>query len=155
MNSMTSYETLLYTEAEGVLTIVMNRPEVYNALNETMKKELNDAFKAAVVDAWLAAAAAGETPNPCFNCNRRVRFGLLLDQDVDGRGEGVRVASLEEHDGAPVLLAAPDEFFFLLALGDVAPDRQRGSHHHGHHAHADEQGRHGIAPLVSSTALTG
>jgi len=80
---------------------------------------------------------------------------FLLDQDVDGRGEGVRVASLEEHDGAPVLLAAPNELFFLLALGEVAPDRQRGGHQHGHHAHAHEQGRHGVAPLVSSTALTG
>ncbi len=47
---MTSYETLALTNADGVLTITMNRPDVYNALNEVMKKELNDAFRAAEKD---------------------------------------------------------------------------------------------------------
>jgi tRNA-specific 2-thiouridylase len=37
-------------------------------------------FKRAVVDDFLAAAARGDTPNPCFACNRRVRFGLLLER---------------------------------------------------------------------------
>ncbi len=47
---MTSYETLALTNTDGVLTITMNRPDVYNALNEVMKKELNDAFRAAEKD---------------------------------------------------------------------------------------------------------
>lgn len=47
---MTSYETLALTHTDGVLTITMNRPDVYNALNEAMKKELNDAFRAAEKD---------------------------------------------------------------------------------------------------------
>jgi hypothetical protein len=37
----------------------------------------------------------------------------------------------------------------------VTPHRHRRSQHHAHHAEPDEQGRHRIAPLVSSTALTG
>ena len=44
------YETLLYTIADGILTITMNRPDSYNALNEQMKKELNDAFRWAEKD---------------------------------------------------------------------------------------------------------
>lgn len=47
---MPEYQTLLYALAEDVLTITMNRPEVYNAFNEQMKKELNDAFKEAEKD---------------------------------------------------------------------------------------------------------
>jgi 2-(1,2-epoxy-1,2-dihydrophenyl)acetyl-CoA isomerase len=47
---MPEYQTLLYTLAEDVLTITMNRPEVYNALNEQMKKDLQDAFKEAEKD---------------------------------------------------------------------------------------------------------
>jgi len=47
---MPEYQTLLYTLAENVLTITMNRPDVYNAFNEQMKKELNDAFKEAEKD---------------------------------------------------------------------------------------------------------
>jgi hypothetical protein len=37
----------------------------------------------------------------------------------------------------------------------VAPHGQRRGHHHAHDAQADEQGGHRVAPLVSSTALTG
>ncbi len=47
---MTSYNTLLYTLSNNVLTITLNRPDVYNAFNETMKKELNDALKEADKD---------------------------------------------------------------------------------------------------------
>jgi len=47
---MSSYQTLIYTLQNGVLTVVMNRPDVYNAFNEEMKKELNDAFKEAEKD---------------------------------------------------------------------------------------------------------
>lgn len=47
---MPSYQTLVYELNGGVLTITLNRPEVYNALNEQMKKELNDALKAAEKD---------------------------------------------------------------------------------------------------------
>jgi len=36
------------------------------------------AFKAQVVDYFVAAYAAGRTPNPCIPCNRTIRFGLLL-----------------------------------------------------------------------------
>ncbi len=45
-----SYQTLLYSIANNVLTITLNRPEVYNAVNEQMKKELNDALKEAEKD---------------------------------------------------------------------------------------------------------
>src|SRR3990172_3643883 len=47
---MAQYETLLYSVSEGTGTITMNRPDVYNALNEVMKKELNDVFKEAERD---------------------------------------------------------------------------------------------------------
>ena len=47
---MTGYQTLLTGLNEGVLTITMNRPEVYNSFNEQMKKDLNDAFKEAEKD---------------------------------------------------------------------------------------------------------
>lgn len=46
-----SYQTLLYEKRNGVLTITMNRPEVYNAFNEQMKKEINEALKEAEKDA--------------------------------------------------------------------------------------------------------
>ncbi len=45
-----AYSTILSTIKDGVCTITLNRPEVYNALNEQMKKELNDALKEAEKD---------------------------------------------------------------------------------------------------------
>ncbi len=47
---MPEYQTLRYGIDDGILTITMNRPEVYNAFNEQMKKDLNDAFKEAEKD---------------------------------------------------------------------------------------------------------
>src|SRR3990170_6553747 len=47
---MPEFKTLLYSLQNGVCTITMNRPEVYNALNEQMKDDLNDAFKEAEKD---------------------------------------------------------------------------------------------------------
>jgi len=47
---MPSYQTLLVDVTDGVCTITLNRPDVYNAFNEQMKKELNDALKEAEKD---------------------------------------------------------------------------------------------------------
>lgn len=37
-------------------------------------------FKAHVVDFFLEGYARGMTPNPCLQCNRMVKFGMLLDK---------------------------------------------------------------------------
>lgn len=37
-------------------------------------------FEAAVVGPYVAAHAAGATPNPCMACNRHIKFGALLDR---------------------------------------------------------------------------
>jgi len=37
-----------------------------------------DAFEAEVVGPYVADHGAGRTPNPCIECNRKVKFGLLL-----------------------------------------------------------------------------
>ncbi|QYG94568.1 tRNA 2-thiouridine(34) synthase MnmA [Iamia sp. SCSIO 61187] len=39
-----------------------------------------DEFEAGVVGPYVAAHAAGATPNPCMACNREVKFGALLDR---------------------------------------------------------------------------
>ena len=47
----TMYETLNVETADAICTITMNRPEVYNALNDKLTYELQDAFKRAGRDA--------------------------------------------------------------------------------------------------------
>lgn len=44
------YKFLRYTAADGVVTVSLNRPEVYNALNDDITYELQNAFKAIAKD---------------------------------------------------------------------------------------------------------
>src|SRR5580704_19312576 len=39
-----------------------------------------DAFEDTVIAPYVADHAAGRTPNPCIECNRTIKFGLLLDR---------------------------------------------------------------------------
>ena len=41
-----------------------------------------DSFKRLVVDDFITQYAAGRTPNPCLNCNRYVRFEMLLNKAI-------------------------------------------------------------------------
>jgi 2-(1,2-epoxy-1,2-dihydrophenyl)acetyl-CoA isomerase len=45
-----SYQFLKYTVNSGIATIALNRPDVYNALNDEITFELQDALKAAAKD---------------------------------------------------------------------------------------------------------
>jgi hypothetical protein len=70
-----------------------------------------------------------------------------LDQDVDARRERVRVLCAVQGYRTRVLLAAEYQLRFLLALGGVAPRRERDAHEDGHHGEADKQRRHGVTPF--------
>ena len=41
---------------------------------------LTEEFDGRVVDPYVAAYAAGRTPNPCVECNRSIKWGLLLER---------------------------------------------------------------------------
>lgn len=53
--------------------------------------DVTSEFKAAVVDYYINSHSQGLTPNPCFICNRQIKWGLLL-QDALKMGAN-RVAS--------------------------------------------------------------
>ena len=56
-------------------------------------------FDAAVVSPYVDAHATGSTPNPCIECNRRVKFARLAERaDVLGFGA---VATGHHADRAP------------------------------------------------------
>lgn len=48
---MSDFQTISCAVHGGICSITLNRPEVYNAINEQMKKELNEAFRDAEKDA--------------------------------------------------------------------------------------------------------
>jgi len=47
---MADYETLLWERSQGVATITLNRPDVFNALNPTLLEELRQALRRAAAD---------------------------------------------------------------------------------------------------------
>jgi tRNA-specific 2-thiouridylase len=59
-------------------------------------------FKQKVVDTWIDAYAHANTPNPCFNCNRSIRFGFLMQRalalgaDYLATGHYARVAVVDD-----------------------------------------------------------
>jgi tRNA-uridine 2-sulfurtransferase len=70
-------------------------------------------FKANVVDFFIDGYSAGQTPNPCLACNKHIRFDYLLNYarrlgaDYLATGHYARLRHLE--DGTTHLLKAEDE----------------------------------------------
>jgi len=70
-----------------------------------------DAFEASVVDPYIGAYAGGETPNPCVECNRTMKFGRVLararqlDYDFVATGHHARVVTT---DDGPALARGAD-----------------------------------------------
>jgi tRNA-specific 2-thiouridylase len=79
-----------------------------------------DAFDTNVVAPYVDAYAAGETPNPCVECNRTMKFGRVLERarqlgyDAIATGHHARIV-----DGALVRAvdAAKDQSYVLYMLG--------------------------------------
>ncbi len=83
-----------------------------------------DAFDATVVDPYARAYEVGETPNPCVECNRSMKFGRVLDRalqlgyDSIATGHHARVRSTP--DGFAIARGADpakDQSYVLYMLG--------------------------------------
>ena len=92
----------------------------------------SDAFDASVVAPYVDAYAAGETPNPCVECNRSLKFGRVLerartlDYDLVATGHHARIASTP---AGPALRRAvdraKDQSYVLYMLGAAELARAR------------------------------
>ncbi len=89
-----------------------------------------DEFDRHVVDPYVAAHAAGTTPNPCIECNRHLKFDRLLERadllgfDAVATGHHARVVTVGGHHrvarGAD---AAKDQSYVVHMLGQAALGR--------------------------------
>jgi tRNA-specific 2-thiouridylase len=51
--------------------------------------DVRSAFKEKVLDYFIRAYQSGLTPNPCVQCNRHIKFGLLLDAMMKNIPDGL------------------------------------------------------------------
>ena len=55
---MATYETVLYEQADGVATVTLNRPDVHNAFNSLMQRELHTLWRALRATTTCAASCS-------------------------------------------------------------------------------------------------
>jgi len=87
--------------------------------------DTRDVFKGAIVDFFIEQYAQGNTPNPCLECNRHIRFewllnnALALNADYLATGHYARIRQAE--DGKFQLLKglddAKDQSYVLSVMG--------------------------------------
>ncbi|MEJ8278356.1 tRNA 2-thiouridine(34) synthase MnmA [Pseudonocardia spirodelae] len=72
--------------------------------------DLSDEFARDVVDDFVAAYAAGETPNPCLRCNEKIKFAAVLDRALALGFDAVCTGHYARLDpSGPVLRRAVDD----------------------------------------------
>lgn len=85
--------------------------------------DLSPAFRDTVIQNFIREYRQGRTPNPCVLCNRKIKFGALLDHAL-AMGAGFlatgHYARIERRDGRFLLLRGldrtKDQSYFLCGL---------------------------------------
>lgn len=87
--------------------------------------DAKEAFRTQVMDKFVCSYEAGLTPNPCYDCNKALKFGFLLDKalelgcDTIVTGHYARIRR-DEETGRYLLCKAADEAkdqsYFLACL---------------------------------------
>src|SRR3954453_1621544 len=91
--------------------------------------DLREAFRAGVVDPFLAGYAAGETPNPCVGCNGHVRLDAMLALADRLGARGLAPGHYARRTDAGLLRVAADpakdQTYMLSALSTRSLARMR------------------------------
>ena len=96
---MKDFETLIYSEAEAVATVSLNRPDSFNALNEKLCFELQDAFRSIADDASIRAVVlTGE--GRAFSAGQDLR-----SIEAEGDDPAANVKHVLRSRYAPLILA--------------------------------------------------
>ncbi|MGI5125335.1 tRNA 2-thiouridine(34) synthase MnmA [Pseudonocardia sp. CA-107938] len=77
-------------------------------------------FAEDVIDEFVAAYAAGQTPNPCLNCNQKIKFAALLDRALALGFDAVctgHYARLQAGELRRAVDADKDQSYVLSVLG--------------------------------------
>jgi enoyl-CoA hydratase/carnithine racemase len=100
-----TYEAIRYEAADGIATVTLNRPEVHNAMNEAMRRDLWRCFEGLIADDAVRVVVVTGAGDRAFSA------GADISGFVGGSSEGERpagiqpVADLIESAPVPVVAA--------------------------------------------------
>ena len=69
----TKYEAIRYEQADGVATITLNRPDVHNAMNQAMRRELLEVFTHLRTDDTVRAVVVMGGGDKAFSAGADIR----------------------------------------------------------------------------------
>jgi len=70
---MTDYQAITYAAEDGVATVTLNRPDVHNAMNETMRRELTRCFDGLAVDEAVKVVVVTGAGERAFSAGADIR----------------------------------------------------------------------------------
>ena len=70
---MKTYETILYQVEEHVATVTLNRPDVHNAQNDTLRREMYDVFGALTTDEDVKVIVVTGAGDRAFSAGADIR----------------------------------------------------------------------------------
>jgi len=68
-----TYQTLLYELADGIATVTLNRPEVHNAMNEAMRRDLWACFEGLITDDAVRVVVVTGAGGKAFSAGADIR----------------------------------------------------------------------------------
>ncbi|HYE93330.1 MAG TPA: enoyl-CoA hydratase-related protein, partial [Terriglobales bacterium] len=68
-----SFETIQYAVAEQVATVTLNRPEVHNAQNDTLRREMYEVFAALAIDDDVKVVVVTGAGDKAFSAGADIR----------------------------------------------------------------------------------
>lgn len=75
--------------------------------------DAREKFKNSIVEYYLQSHRNGQTPNPCFVCNKKIKWGLLLDEAIKSGAEylatGHYARLVRNNEGIVELYRASDQ----------------------------------------------
>jgi enoyl-CoA hydratase len=70
---VSAYEAILYEASEGVATVTLNRPEVHNAMNEALRRDLLRCFEGLATDDGVRAIVVTGAGGKAFSAGADIR----------------------------------------------------------------------------------
>jgi enoyl-CoA hydratase len=108
-----TYEAIRYDAADGVATVTLSRPDVHNAMNETMRRELTRCFESLPTDETVRVIVVTGAGTRAFSAGADIREFVAPQPPTRFREQRRRVEFRQAMDRCPQPIVAAINGFAL------------------------------------------